>query len=742
MPFRPTPGDKLTIDETVYRVAEHPSALGMAYGQEGRQGIVFQLFADNGRPAALKLFKSRFRAPALVAQAQQIAPYTAIAGLEVCARTVLSPIRYADLIRQHTDLSYAVVMPWVSGPTWLDVILSRQTLTSTQSLSLARSLALLLATMEERRLAHCDLSAPNLLLPGLLAPPAQPSVALVDVEQLYGPGLDRPEALPGGSAGYAHRTAPAGLWSPVADRFAGAVLLAEVLGWCDARVRAASSEESYFDPEDVQRPGQRVDVLHAQITQRWGARVAHLFQRAWESETLADCPTFGEWLVALPDTVTDDAPAPTGVPTGSASTQPDTVRTLLELAAMLRGQGNRDGAITTYRQALGMLAPSDGTRYEIQLLIADVERGATVALEPTSASAPREIPTMPPDQDRPVRRLVRWPVVLVAMLIVMLIGGGVALFQGQVAAQSATAATAAAQAGYEQATNTQQAYQVAIVATANVRSTATTTAQLAQSVQAQQTQSAVSIQQAQTATAQIATAQTATVQIATAQAEAQQVQTATAQILAEQSTQTALAIATSASAKANRATAQARTAIAKAQIAQTAAAVNQANQQMTVVAGATSQAMAEATSQAVLASETAAAESVATSQAAEAQVQATKEAFLASLNGEWSGPNSGGGRVRFWVDRGLIIDFSITLEDHCGPLGIGPTLKDGRYVYGSISGNQFHYQVKWDNEDVTIKIDGSFESDKAQGTYYLKYSTPSNCYNIDTTFNWSASKVK
>ena len=563
MPFRPTPGDKLTIDETVYRVAEHPAAPGMAYGQEGRQGIVFQLFADNGRPAALKLFKSRFRAPALVTQAQQIAPYAAIAGLEVCARTVLSPIRYADLIRQHTDLSYAVVMPWVSGPTWLDVILSRQILTPAQSLSLARSLALLLATMEERRLAHCDLSAPNLLLPGLLEPPAHPPVALVDVEQLYGPGLDRPDVLPGGSAGYAHRTAPAGLWSAVADRFAGAVLLVEVLGWCDTRVRAVSGEESYFDPEEVQRPGQRVDVLHAQITQHWGARVSHLFQRAWESPTLADCPTFGEWLVALPDAVPTVAPVPVGVPAGSAPTQPDTVRALLELAATLRGQGNRDGALTAYRQALGMLAPSDGTRYEIQLLIADVERGTPAALEPAPASAPREAPAMRPDLDRPARRPVRWPIIIGVILVLLLIGGAATLFQVQATERAATAATTAAQARYEQATGTGQAYQIAMAATTDAGATATTSAQLAQSAQAQQTQSAISAQQAQAATAQAATAQAAT-----AQAEAHQAQTATAQTLADQAAQTTAVAAKNAAAIA--ATVQARTAIARTRTAPTA----------------------------------------------------------------------------------------------------------------------------------------------------------------------------
>ena len=45
MPFQPNPGDELSIDGAAYRVAEHPSAPGMPYGQEGRAGIVYQLIA-------------------------------------------------------------------------------------------------------------------------------------------------------------------------------------------------------------------------------------------------------------------------------------------------------------------------------------------------------------------------------------------------------------------------------------------------------------------------------------------------------------------------------------------------------------------------------------------------------------------------------------------------------------------------------------------------------------------------
>jgi len=58
--------------------------------------------------------KPRFCTLALVAQAEKLA---AFAGLQVARRTVLTPQRDADLLRREPDLTYAVLMPWVEGPT-------------------------------------------------------------------------------------------------------------------------------------------------------------------------------------------------------------------------------------------------------------------------------------------------------------------------------------------------------------------------------------------------------------------------------------------------------------------------------------------------------------------------------------------------------------------------------------------------------------------------------------------------
>jgi hypothetical protein len=323
MSFRPNVHDELTIDGVTYRIAEHPAAPGIPYGQEGRAGIVYQLLpSPTGRGAggegamALKVFRARFRTPALVSQAEKLAAFADLPGLTVCRRTVLTPQRNANLLRREPDLTYAVLMPWIEGPTWTEVMLEKRPLTPQQALDLARAFADILSRMEQNGIAHCDLSGPNVLLPMLAQPTADrrpqtayrpPSaVELVDVEGLYAPGLPRPEALPSGSSGYAHRTAREGLWGPTADRFAGAVLLAEMLGWGDESVREACYGETYFDPAEMPSVAQasacdRYRTLLSALARHYGQPVADLFERAWRSETLADCPTFGEWLVALPE---------------------------------------------------------------------------------------------------------------------------------------------------------------------------------------------------------------------------------------------------------------------------------------------------------------------------------------------------------------------------------------------------------------------------------------------------------
>jgi tetratricopeptide (TPR) repeat protein len=390
MPFNPAVDQELAIDGMTYRVAEHPAAPGMPYGQEGRAAVVYQLLAPDSGMGALKVFKPRFRVPALVGLSDRIASFAELPGLSVCRRTVLSARRHANLLRQYPDLTYAVLMPWVHGPTWTEVLVVRQELNPEQSLELARSLAEILVGMEEHSLAHCDLSASNVMLPLLVD---SRGVALVDVEGMYGSGLERPREILSGSPGYAHKTAPEGLWGPEADRFSGAVLVAEMLGWCDERVRKASWGESYFDPYEMQRESERYDLLVTSLKQ-WGAEVVGLFERSWHSESLVDCATFGEWLVRLPLEV-PPPPAPLTetelnkpgqgeTKAGIAEAAEVAVKALMDLARQFEDQGDSSRALETYRQAQALAAGVETSLHslaqELALIVRDLEAKQTIGL--------------------------------------------------------------------------------------------------------------------------------------------------------------------------------------------------------------------------------------------------------------------------------------------------------------------------------------------------------------------------
>lgn len=402
MSFRPNSNDELTINDTIYRIVEHPAAPGMPYGQTGRAGTVYKLTSPEG-DYALKVFQPRFRVPALVSLTERLAPYAALPGLQVCNRVVLTPQRHNTLLRQFPDLLYAVHMPWIAGPTWMEVLMERRALLPKQSLALARAFAEILMTMEQESLAHCDLSGPNVLLPGLLPESGNGWAALVDVEQLYSPDLWKPEALPGGSAGYAHKTAPQGLWSANADRFAGAVLLGEMLGWCDEKVRnaAEADSETYFDPQELQQECTHFQTLHASLCNLWGDAVGQLLERAWRSDTLSECPTFGEWMLALPETVPQLPELPAEPQQGPVyiHDQHETVRVLLALAGRLEALGQHLAAAETYREALALSSEDGGLSLEIAHMLKRAEsrlRESSSAPDPTPANSQQPVTTPKP----------------------------------------------------------------------------------------------------------------------------------------------------------------------------------------------------------------------------------------------------------------------------------------------------------------------------------------------------------
>jgi formylglycine-generating enzyme required for sulfatase activity len=153
----------------------------------------------------------------------------------------------------------------------------------------------------------------------------------VDVEGMYSPGLPRPEAVPGGSLGYAHPASVGGVWNPLADRFSGAVLLAEMLSLSSKEMRQQIYGETFFAPEEMQQDCPRFLSLMDHLKTTWGEETAQLFAHAWHSETLSDCDSFGKWMVALPET----APVETSFTPSVSSQRKERLFTAEEVYSLL-----------------------------------------------------------------------------------------------------------------------------------------------------------------------------------------------------------------------------------------------------------------------------------------------------------------------------------------------------------------------------------------------------------------------
>lgn len=388
MGFQPEVNARIHVNGKAYSIGAHPQAPGVPYGQEGRQGTVYLLYSeDKKEKKAIKVFRSKFVNPSMVFQTQQVAKFKGMAGLWACDRSIITPQNNTELLSVEPDLLYAVIMPWVEGPTWMDVLLAKQCLTKKQSFSAAFAFAHTLMDMEQRGLAHCDLSAPNLILPMLndKLRDVKPIdyVQMIDLEQMYSTQLERPEFIPAGSQGYASQTSTQSLmWSSHSDRFSGAVLMMEMLGSCTEAFMANAWGESYFAPAEMQSNCERYNELLHTIRTHWGEAMASLFVRAWENEELTQCPTFAEWLMELSkiESVVMNTPREVAPITGqnerNANPQPGDENinsTLLQKAKVLESKGKIKEAIEVYR-SIYVLNPHTSLAKEVDIAIASLEQ--------------------------------------------------------------------------------------------------------------------------------------------------------------------------------------------------------------------------------------------------------------------------------------------------------------------------------------------------------------------------------
>lgn len=290
-PFSPKPNDPLMIRGSVYYFAPHPRFPRRALGMGASRGTVYQVVTRGNQSAyALKVFKELYRDQRYAHHPEIWEGLSKIPGLRVCDRIVLNLNDDAGLLHHHPDLAYTILMPWVADEIWQAMVHCKTQITAEISCTLAQSLARVLAELERRGVAHCDMAGRNVAIIQ-----QKWRVELIDVEDLYAPGLSQPSPVSAKSPGYAHCTPHDEMWNPEADRFAGAVVLAEMLGWCDPDVRNQAYGETYFDPKEMQQPCKRFNVIRGALADHWGKEIAQAFEEAWYSRTLDKCPSLDQW---------------------------------------------------------------------------------------------------------------------------------------------------------------------------------------------------------------------------------------------------------------------------------------------------------------------------------------------------------------------------------------------------------------------------------------------------------------
>jgi hypothetical protein len=265
------------------------------YSCQGSQSSVHRLIHKKDQNQyALKVMKGVHRHPFLVRQAERLKTLTGMPGLSLSDREVLHPAVHKELILEKPDFLYAVFMPWIEGNSWQEIVEGKQTLSKEDCLTLARSLAQCLTALEGKGMAHCQLTGENVLIDG-----SRERVELADLEHVYAPGWEKPPPWPATTTGYSHRSGGSPDWTPLEDRYAGSIMLAELLAWHTDEIRAAAWGRSFFDPSPSPRNDERAELLANTLEEHYGRMAADLLRRAWRAESLEDCPSFAQWQSAI-----------------------------------------------------------------------------------------------------------------------------------------------------------------------------------------------------------------------------------------------------------------------------------------------------------------------------------------------------------------------------------------------------------------------------------------------------------
>ena len=286
----------------------HPQVRMMAYASEGSRAVVYKVRKNSGSIHALKVFKKVYRTPALLDSAARLKVVESYSGFRAARRSVLPTSDPA--VRAQPDLAYAILMPWLEGKTWFDILLEASTTgppyNRGAAIRLCERFLQVMNQLESAGLAHTDIAPGNIVIG---YKPLE--IELIDLEDLYIPGTKPPEAMNYGSHGYRHPSADSGssTWRAAGDRYATAVLSCEMLLLSDPDCARLATDAGFFVEDRRSQLGQQRLASATRCLRSFAPQFLNLFEAAWKSEKLESCPTVASFYQCVSELAKGAQPA-------------------------------------------------------------------------------------------------------------------------------------------------------------------------------------------------------------------------------------------------------------------------------------------------------------------------------------------------------------------------------------------------------------------------------------------------
>jgi hypothetical protein len=302
--FEPKANTSIRLFGEEHVVQPHPEVSHLPYSQEAGRAVVHQLVNQQGQYFAFKVFKDKHRNRALLDAIQKLKCVENYAGLRVAQRRVVKPSDPAA--QRYRNLAYAMLMPWINGNTWFDILLKAETngtylhdcfdIRRSTAIRLCNRFLEIMAGLETNNVAHTDIAAGNVMVN--LDPI---DVQLIDVEDIYMPDWAPPLVLNKGSDGYRHLSGDEGetTWKAEGDRYSAAVLAAEMIVLTNQELASETTADGFFR----ENRGSPLGVEQYKEARGWLEKTApgfaKVFERCWFAESLQGCPKISELRIPI-----------------------------------------------------------------------------------------------------------------------------------------------------------------------------------------------------------------------------------------------------------------------------------------------------------------------------------------------------------------------------------------------------------------------------------------------------------